>query len=135
MRILRTTIILGLSAASLLLFEGVIRSSGGFDLIARAEAIVGRPATPLSYAGVARRTAYRTTAVVATTAVATTAAATSAAAAPAGPPVLEIGTAVASLPAGCEPATVNGVEYRKCGGVFYRPAYQGNTLVYVVSAP
>jgi len=31
----------------------------GFHVIATAEAIVGRPLTPVSYAGVARRTARR----------------------------------------------------------------------------
>jgi len=32
---------------------------GVYSLISRAEAIVGRPLTPMSYAGVARRTARR----------------------------------------------------------------------------
>jgi hypothetical protein len=31
----------------------------GFHIVATAEAIVGRPLTPVSYAGVARRTARR----------------------------------------------------------------------------
>jgi hypothetical protein len=31
----------------------------GFHVVAMAEAIVGRPLTPVSYAGVARRTARR----------------------------------------------------------------------------
>jgi hypothetical protein len=34
-------------------------SSPGFHVIATAEAVVGRPLTPVSYAGVARRTARR----------------------------------------------------------------------------
>ena len=34
-------------------------SNPGFHLVATAEAIVGRPLTPVSYAGVARRTAVR----------------------------------------------------------------------------
>ena len=34
-------------------------ASPGFHVIATAEAIVGRPLTPVSYAGVARRTARR----------------------------------------------------------------------------
>jgi hypothetical protein len=33
--------------------------SPGFHVIATAEAVVGRPLTPVSYAGVARRTARR----------------------------------------------------------------------------
>jgi hypothetical protein len=36
-----------------------IASGPGFHIIATAEAIVGRPLTPVSYAGVARRTARR----------------------------------------------------------------------------
>lgn len=114
-----------------------------------AQAIVGAPATPLSYAGVARRTAYRTTAVVATSAaVATTAAATSAAAAqstaaakaatpplpPPGTP-LPIGTVVAQLPPGCVSAPISGIEYYLCGGNYYRASFQGNNLVYVVQKP
>jgi hypothetical protein len=43
-------------------------------LLAPAHAIVGRPATPMSYAGVARRSTYRTAAYT-TTAVAASAAA------------------------------------------------------------
>jgi hypothetical protein len=34
-------------------------ASPGFHVVATAEAIVGRPLTPVSYAGVARRTARR----------------------------------------------------------------------------
>ena len=36
-----------------------VASSPGFHVVATAEAIVGRPLTPVSYAGVARRTARR----------------------------------------------------------------------------
>jgi hypothetical protein len=36
-----------------------VASSPGFHIVATAEAIVGRPLTPVSYAGVARRTARR----------------------------------------------------------------------------
>jgi len=28
-----------------------------------------------------------------------------------------------------------GVEYDNCGGVYYRPAFQGDTLVFVVQNP
>jgi len=124
-------------------------------LVGEAHAVVGRPATPVSVAGVARRSAVRTTAVVATTAAATTAASASAAQAqqaaaakpPAPPPPAAapapapagaapaIGTVVGSLPAGCVPAPVSGVEYYLCSGVYYRAAFQGNNLVYVVQKP
>ena len=43
-----------------------------------------------------------------------------------------VGTVVNALPAGCKPETKSGVEYQNCGGVFYRSAFQGNNLVYVV---
>ena len=36
-----------------------VLSGPGFRLVATADAIVGRPITPVSYAGVARRTAVR----------------------------------------------------------------------------
>ena len=38
---------------------GHVAAPGQFELISSAEAIVGRPLTPMSVAGVARRTAYR----------------------------------------------------------------------------
>lgn len=106
-------------------------------LMKDAQAWVGRPVTPVSVAGVARRTTRRTvaasTAVVATGAAATTAAAT----APTtivvtAPPV---GTVVAALPAGCAQTVVNGVSYHVCGGVYYRTGFQGNNVVYVVAQP
>jgi len=52
-----------------------------------------------------------------------------AAKAPSGVPV---GTVVQSLPAGCTSVTVSGVQYQDCGGSFYKAAFQGNNLVYVV---
>ncbi len=118
-------------------------------LVGDAQAIIGRPMTPVSYAGVARRTAYRETAVVATAAVATTAAVAAAepkpvvvvqAPAPAPAPVpatgpLPVGLVVAQLPAGCVSAPVSGVEYYLCGGNYYRASFQGNNLVYVVQKP
>ena len=103
-----------------------------------AHAVVGAPMTPVSAAGVARRTTRRvvaTEAAVASTA-ATSAAAASAASAPSTPaPAIPVGTVVAALPANCAPATIKGVEYSYCGGVYYRAGFQGNTVVYVVSRP
>lgn len=80
-----------------------------------AAAIIGMPLTPLSAAGVARRTAYvagATTAAVATVAVSQRS----------WPP----------LPAGCTSVQAGGSAYFNCGGVFYRPSYQSTNLVYVV---
>jgi len=120
-----------------------------------AEAIIGLPFTPLSFAGVARRTAFRraawaTTAVVATSVAAASAASASAAAAAAAAPKqttvivtqapppapapsgVPIGTVVHVLPAGCVSVVVGGVDYSDCGGAFYKAAFSGNNLVYVV---
>lgn len=135
-------------------------------LAADAAAIVGAPLTPVSVAGVARRTTRRVVVASAATTSAATASAASASAAsanaaaqsaqasaaqaqsasqaatasaasakaaaarPAGAPA--VGSVVATLPAGCVPAQKDGVEYQNCGGVYYRAAFQGSNLVYVV---
>jgi len=155
-RILKAIIV---TAALPLLYlaDGAPDALPGMSLIREAQAIVGAPATPVSVAGVARRTTRRvvvaeSTAVAATSqqqaataqqqqataqqqaATAQQQAATAqqqaAAARPAGAPA--VGTVVNALPAGCKPEAHNGVEYQNCGGVFYRAAFQGNNLVYVV---
>jgi membrane protein involved in colicin uptake len=46
-----------------------------------------------------------------------------------------VGTIVTSLPSGSESVEKGGVEYYKSGGVYYRAAFQGNNLVYVVQQP
>lgn len=46
-------------AAALWAWNGEIRPTSLGSLIATAEAVVGAPATPVSYAGVARRTTVR----------------------------------------------------------------------------
>ena len=119
----------------------------GLTLIGEAHAVVGAPLTPVSVAGVARRTTVR--AASASTAAtsqqqaataqqqqataqqqAATAQQQAAAARPAGAPAA--GAVVNALPAGCKPEAKSGVEYQNCGGVYYRSAFQGNNLVYVV---
>jgi hypothetical protein len=136
----------------------------GFALLQEAHAVVGAPLTPVSAAGVARRTTRRV--VVAETSATQAAAASTAAtqqqqaataqqqaataqqqaataqqqataapqqaAAPRPPGAPAAGAVVSALPAGCKPETRNGVEYQNCGGVYYRAAFQGNNLVYVV---
>jgi hypothetical protein len=137
----------------------------GLALLQEAHAVVGAPLTPVSAAGVARRTTRR---VVVAESSATQAAAASTAATqqqqaataqqqsataqqqsataqqqsataqqqqaassrPPGAPAA--GAVVTALPAGCKPETRDGVEYQNCGGVYYRTAFQGNNLVYVV---
>jgi len=126
----------------------------GLTLIGEAHAFVGAPATPMSVAGVARRSTVRA-ASASTAATSQQQAATAqqqqatgqqqaataqqqaataqqqqaAAARPAGAP--PAGAVVNALPAGCKPETKSGVEYQNCGGVYYRSAFQGNNLVYV----
>jgi len=43
-----------------------------------------------------------------------------------------VGSVAQTLPAGCTAVTVGGVEYSDCSGSFYKAAFQGNNLVYVV---
>jgi hypothetical protein len=97
-----------------------------------------------------RRHAVVGTAAVTTTAVAASSANASAAAAananaaaaaskppppppPAGP--LPVGTIVTTLPPGCAPTVLNGVEYQRCGTTYYRASMQGSNLVFVVQQP
>ena len=88
-----------------------------------ADAVVGRPLTPVSYAGVARRTARRSagTAVVAPVPVA---------------PVHAAVAPVAVLPGGCGRTMVGPTVYYRCGAAYYQPQYSGPNVVYVpVAAP
>jgi hypothetical protein len=125
--------------------------TGGAGLVRRAEAVVGVPVSPVSVAGVARRTAVRTTAAASSS---QQAAATSQQqaqvaqqqaqvaqqqaqvaqqqAAASKPPV---GTTVSALPQGCSSAQISGTSYFNCGGTYYKPSYQSNNVVYVVAQP
>lgn len=95
-----------LLAIGLATVETVGTAVPALSLVGTAEARVGQPWTPRSAAGVARRnTAWR---------------------------VLRHTTAwVATLPAGCVRAKVNGFDVWRCGGTYYR-AYQGRYIVVVV---
>ena len=55
------------------------------------------------------------------------------AAGPVGPP--PPGTMVTTLPPGCAPTILNGVEYQRCGSSYYRAQMQGSNLVFVVTQP
>jgi hypothetical protein len=72
-------------------------------LVKDAEAIVGRPLTPISYAGVARRTTRRV--------------------------IYRTSVYVATLPRGCTTVVVEGVSLHQCGGRYYQP--YGNLYVVV----
>lgn len=75
----------------------------GGALIPEAEARIGRPLTPLSYAGVARRTTRR---IIRRTAV-----------------------YVSMLPKGCTTVIVEGASLQQCGGTYYQAS--GNQYVVV----
>jgi hypothetical protein len=153
-------------ALPLLYLAGVSpEAPAGLALLQEAHAVVGAPLTPVSVAGVARRTTRRVVvaessatqaAAASTTATQQQQAATAqqqaataqqqaataqqqaataqqqqaAASRPPGAPA--VGAVVTALPAGCTAETRDGVAYQNCGGVYYRAAFQGNNLVYVV---
>ena len=101
--------------------------------------------------GVRRRTARRTAVVVGSAASAQTAAAQQQAAAAEqeaaaakqeaaaaqqqaaqAAAAVPIGTVAPSLPGGCQSLVVSNTNYFNCAGVYYKAAFQGNNLVYVV---
>jgi hypothetical protein len=45
----------------------------------------------------------------------------------------EVGTVVPALPGGCSTVATNGAVFYNCSNVYYRPYYQGTTLVYQVA--
>jgi hypothetical protein len=89
---------------------------GGSD----AHAVIGRPLTPVSYAGVARRTTRRSVYAGAATGYAY----------PAPTAVVASSGVVTALPANCAQQTASGTIIYQCGSVAYRPYYSGSTLVY-----
>ena len=70
-----------------------------------AEARLGRPATPVSVAGVARRTTRRT--------------------------IRRTSMYVAALPAGCSTVVVEGVRLHQCGGRYYQSSGSQYVVVHV----
>ena len=45
-----------------------------------------------------------------------------------------VGSRYYALPAGCAPYPYGGYTYYSCAGAYYKPTYQGDTVVYVVVA-
>ena len=77
--------------------------------VAPAFARIGNPVSPTSVAGVRRRTRRRTRRRI------------------------RRHMTLYSLPVGCNTVRYRGgVKYYYCGGIWYRPGYQGTTVVYVV---
>lgn len=94
----------GFAALALLTLSGGIEIAGGPSaLISPAEARVGRPVTPVSAAGVARRTTRR---------------------------VIRRGAYIAVIPAGCAYGTYNGYNLYYCGGTYYQKSGGGYVVVY-----
>jgi hypothetical protein len=84
--------------------------AGAGGLSGEAVAKRGRPASPRSVGGTRRRTRRRRTRRR-----------------------IRRGQRLYSLPYGCNTRRVRGgVNYYYCGGIWYQPAYQGTTVVYIV---
>jgi hypothetical protein len=101
-----------LAAAALVTFgvgiavePNVGRWSAGTGIVTSSEARVGRPLTPLSVAGVARRTTRRV--------------------------VRRSTIYAATLPVGCATVVINDASYYQCGATYYQP-YQGQYVVVYV---
>lgn len=92
---------LGLMAAALVL-DGWIPL--GF-VVPEAQAVVGRPLTPGSVAGVARRTTRRT--------------------------IRRSAVYAATLPAGCATVVIEGTSLHSCGGTYYQRSGNQYVVVYV----
>jgi hypothetical protein len=73
------------------------------DFVSSAEARVGRPLTPVSVAGTARRTTRR---------------------------VIRRGAYIATIPAGCAYGNYYGYSLYYCGGVYYQKSGSGYVVVY-----
>lgn len=112
----KRAVIVGLAA---LVAIGVATESGPMILGGGdSHAIVGRPATPMSYAGVARRTTRRT--------VRRGAYYGGGYGAPYAAPYAAPTGYVTALPGGCAPSG----GYYVCGGARYQPYYNGPNVVY-----
>lgn len=92
---------------------GHVAAGAGLTAVSSlAIARLGRPLTPVSVAGVRRRTRRRTRRRVA------------------------VGMSMTTLPYGCPNNTVmyNGYPSYYCNGIYYTPQQQGTTTVYVVES-
>lgn len=99
-----TLVVLGFSMG--FLFDGNLeRLVQDHTLVPPAQAVVGRPLTPGSVAGVARRTTRRV--------------------------VRRSTIYVATLPPACVRVTINGARYWHCGGRYYAPYGHRYVVVYV----
>ena len=89
-----------------LLFDGGFdKPFTGASIVPSAEARVGRPLTPRSVAGVARRTTRRV--------------------------VRRSTIYVATLPRHCAKVSINGASYWHCGATYYQPSGGRYVVVYI----
>ena len=89
-----------------LLFDGEFdKMFTGASITPSAEARVGRPLTPRSVAGVARRTTRRV--------------------------VRRSTIYIAALPRGCAKVHINGISYWHCGATYYQPSGGRYVVVYI----
>ena len=86
-----------------LVLSNLPRGVESLDIISKVEARVGRPLTPLSYAGVARRTTRR---------------------------AIRRGAYIAAIPGGCVYGTYYGYSLYSCGGQYYQRSGGGYVVVY-----
>ena len=91
--------------AFVMIFTDCLGSVPFVSVVGDAYAVVGRPATPGSVAGVARRTTRRV--------------------------VRRSTIYVAALPAGCVQTSVNGGVVWRCGGTYYQPYGGRYVVVYI----
>ncbi|WP_246252125.1 hypothetical protein [Allomesorhizobium camelthorni] len=101
---LRNTAIFALSLLTFIEVDPVSVVTNG-SLVPDANARIGRPATPGSVAGVARRTTRRT--------------------------VRRSAIYISALPAGCARVTVYGTLVWRCGGTYYQSSGSRYVVVYV----
>ncbi len=113
-------------------FNETLSLNFSFRLLKDANAVVGRPLTPGSVAGVKRRTRRRTAAVTAAATTPVVVAAPAPIVVTPAPTTVVIGTTISALPGGCTTVTSGGATYHSCGGVYYKPAFQSDKVVYVV---
>ena len=99
--VIRVLVICCCLLAADLLTDGLFNS--GILLKTEAEARVGRPLTPVSVAGVARRTTRRR--------------------------IRRTSVYVATLPTACTTVVIEGTTLYRCGGTYYQPS--GNQYVIV----
>lgn len=93
--------------ASAALISGIVADvslEGGF-VLPEAQAVIGRPLTPLSYAGVARRTSRRM--------------------------IYATSIYAATLPQGCATVVIEGTSLYQCGTTYYQAAGSQYVVVQV----